>query len=174
MKYHKGYFRKGFTLIELLVVIAIIGILASVILAALSSARKKGNDAKIISQLKSMAAQAQLFNGAGQAVAWSTYPVDAHPGFPSTGLFWDTSATSNSLYVLALTLPASPFIVYSSDGNSPLTGGKWAFAAATSNGSYCIDYTGTGITKTTQVLTAGNKFNATQYFNLPAPTYSCN
>lgn len=53
---------KGFTLIELLVVIAIIGILASVVLASLSSARNKGKDAAVKSQLSSMRAQAELYN----------------------------------------------------------------------------------------------------------------
>ena len=52
--------KRGFTLIELLVVIAIIGILASVILASLNSARDKGSDAAIKSNLNNMRAQAEL------------------------------------------------------------------------------------------------------------------
>lgn len=53
--------QKGFTLIELLVVIAIIGILSSIVLASLSSARSKGSDAAITSTLSNMRAQAELY-----------------------------------------------------------------------------------------------------------------
>jgi type IV pilus assembly protein PilE len=53
-------FKRGFTLIELLVVIAIIGILSSVVLASLNTARNKGADAAIRSNLNNARAQAEL------------------------------------------------------------------------------------------------------------------
>ena len=48
-------YQKGFTLIELLVVIAIIGLMSSIVLASLSSARNKARDVAIKQDLKQMA-----------------------------------------------------------------------------------------------------------------------
>ncbi len=57
---------KGFTLIELLVVIAIIGILSSVVLASLNTARGRGNDAAIKRNMVNMRSQAEiLYDNAG-------------------------------------------------------------------------------------------------------------
>ena len=52
---------RGFTLIELLVVIAIIGILSAVVLASLNTARSKGNDAAVMSDMTGIRTQAALY-----------------------------------------------------------------------------------------------------------------
>lgn len=52
---------RGFTLIELLVVIAIIGILSSVVLASLNSAREKGRDGRRVSDIKQLQLALELY-----------------------------------------------------------------------------------------------------------------
>ena len=66
----------GFTLIELLVVIAIIGILSSVVLASLNSARQKGRDARRISDVKQIQLALELY-------------YDTNAGYP-TGIYGTT------------------------------------------------------------------------------------
>ncbi len=58
---HHSKSSRGFTLIELLVVIAIIGILSSVVLASLNGARKKGRDARRISDIKQLQTALELY-----------------------------------------------------------------------------------------------------------------
>lgn len=75
---------KGFTLIELLVVIAIIGILSSVVLASLNSARKKGRDARRVADLKQLQLALELrYDAAGSYPAALDAASLVTPGYIS-------------------------------------------------------------------------------------------
>ena len=63
--------KHGFTLIELLVVVSIIGLLASIILSSLTSARTKARDAKRVASLQEMAKLIFLYDADPANVFWT-------------------------------------------------------------------------------------------------------
>jgi len=123
--------KKGFTLIELLVVIAIIGILASVVLASLNSARGKGADAAIKAGLNSARAQAELFYDSNGSVY--------------TGLC--TTGTNNiSAMITGATNSGSALVTCSASSTA------WGVAAQLKSNTaqyYCVDSTGLATTTPT-------------------------
>lgn len=93
--------QKGFTLIELLIVIAIIGILASVILVNLNSARLKARDARRLAEIKSIQSALEVyFAQNGQ------YPGNTDNDCSG----WDVANQGDSVFIndLGLTMPVDP------------------------------------------------------------------
>jgi len=91
----------GFTLIELLVVIAIIGILSSVVLVSLGTARNKGKDATIQEEMNSIRSGAELYANGGSYGAALASAACSSSGFNTMGGMFDYTKTNNIIGPLA-------------------------------------------------------------------------
>ena len=111
---------KGFTLIELLVVIAIIGLLSSIVLASLNSARTKSRDARRVSDLKQLQTALELYYNDNTA-----YPTATTQAAASTTL----AALVTGGYIA--TIPVDP--AYTSSNNY-----RYEYKTTTAGAFYCI------------------------------------
>ena len=110
--------QQGFTLIELLVVIAIIGMLSSVVLASLNTARSSARDVSRLQDLKQLQTALELYQ-------------NIHGGYPSHA---SNTQVDSSLGVLVTsnTIPSLP----TDPGNR--TGANGYRYCATANRSYTM------------------------------------
>ncbi len=132
---------KGFTLIELLVVIAIIGILSSVVLASLNTARGKSANAKIKAQLASARSAAEAYYDSN-GNSYNGIAGDVTDGNCATVDSMFVDANSNMAnFTDPANYPGSPTLSCYSTAveyaiSAPL------FVADGANDTWCVDSTG--------------------------------
>ena len=102
--------KKGFTLIELLVVVAIIGMLSSVVLSSLNTARGNARDAKRLQDGRQVATAIELYYN-----TTNSYPVHGDTGCSTTYCLTHTSSVLAPTYIP--TIPADP--LYGTAGTYP-------------------------------------------------------
>lgn len=148
-------YASGFTLIELLVVIAIIGILASIVLASLSSARAKGRDARRVADLKQLQVAMELYYSSN-----GHYPIAA-----AAATAYNVGDGTNGLNAKGLT---SSYIA--SIPNDPSGSTQYYYwAGDTTGSSYCL---GAKIEGTTPASTCSTSAWATALNTATGGTYN--
>lgn len=106
--------RPGFTLIELLVVIAVIGILSTLAIVALSSARQKARDSKRVADLNQIGKALELY-------------YTTNNGYPTLITAGQPIADGSTTYLAAV--PTNP--VPKTDGNCPNQDYQYYYITAT-------------------------------------------
>jgi prepilin-type N-terminal cleavage/methylation domain-containing protein len=125
---------RAFTLIELLVVIAIIGLLSSVVLASVNSARQKANVAKIVQDLKMIEKALYLFaDDEGRTTWWNCNggcTIDGHSfgNDPTIGSLVQYTGLSDFLSAAPIP-PIGGAYRYDYDGDDFCAGGCWTSQA---------------------------------------------
>ena len=93
--------KKGFTLIELLVVIAIIGLLSTLAVVALGSARVKARDSKRVSDLKQVQTALELYYTDQNAYGCANPYMGQVPKDPTSGQHYIYTAAAGSYTITA-------------------------------------------------------------------------